>query len=89
MNWADLPLQERAEMILGDTIKKGDWQQVLDEWSKGHYPSTPDGEKSALADLIHLAQKRLMGTNKPSALQPKRSDVEAMLAHPQTDSVDF
>lgn len=77
--WTDMTRQERAEMVLGDILPESKWPAVVEEWVVERYEDTPDGEKQALNDLIHIAQRHLLGTDQTAknraALRLKLRDV--------------
>jgi len=69
-SWNLMTRRERAEFILGDILPESGWPAVVAEWVKESYEDTPDGEKRALNDLVHIAQRFL---RKPTPLAEARS----------------
>jgi hypothetical protein len=61
--------RERAEFILADILPESQWPAVATEWIKESYEDTPDGEKRALNDLIHIAQRALRQPTKLSEVR--------------------
>lgn len=78
-SWNLQTRQERAEFILGDILPKSQWPAVVEEWIQERYEDTPDGEKRALNDLVHIAQRHLLGPDQTArnraALRLKLQDV--------------
>jgi|SRR3990167_10560953 len=55
--WDRLTREERAlETLSLVPLTPEQRQVVVDAWSEGSYEDTPDGERRALNDLIHLMQ---------------------------------
>ena len=61
-------------MILGDILPKEKWPAVVEEWIRESYEDTPDGERRALNDLIHIAQRTM---RQPTSLAEARKVLRA------------